>query len=190
MCRTGGRRCDGSNHTSRATQTTRKRVSRARKALREAKAGGDADAIAAAQQRLTAARAAHQEARETMRPNDDTAPHARDVTRDDRSDANTNPPSTQDTDRLGRATVRVVNNHVSHISGNATVYQADVIHGPLVFDTGPDRDVTTEPAPRTTRPTGTGRAKVQAGLIFGGIHGAAHDVDVTATNIRRTRHTD
>lgn len=190
MCRTGGRRCDGSNHTSRSTQNTRKRVSRARKALREAKAGGDQDAITRARQRLATARAAHQEARNAMRHNDNTPDQDRDVTPDNGPDVHTNRPSTHDTDRSGPGTVRVVNNHVSHISGNATVYQADVIHGPLVFDAGPAGDVTTEPAPHTTRPGGSGRVRVQAGLIFGGVHGADDDVDVTAANIRHDPDTD
>lgn len=58
MCRTGGRRCKGSHASSRATQTTRKQRSRAQQALRQAKAAGDADAAAKAEQRLTQINAA------------------------------------------------------------------------------------------------------------------------------------
>ncbi|NUT91257.1 MAG: hypothetical protein HOY78_04430 [Saccharothrix sp.] len=80
MCRTGGRRCPGSHGSSRATQNTRKSVSRAKAALRAAKAAGDEDAIAAARQRLTDARAAHEQARNTLCRNDEPAPHGGDVT--------------------------------------------------------------------------------------------------------------
>jgi len=85
MCRAGGRRCKGSNASSRATQTARKQRSRANQALRQAKAAGDPEAIAAAQQRLDQANASVQAAKETaMRhhdhDHDNAADHGGDVT--------------------------------------------------------------------------------------------------------------
>jgi hypothetical protein len=73
MCRAGGRRCKGSNASSRATQTARKQRSRAKQALRQAKATGDPEAIAAAQQRLNQANANVQAAKENIvHHNDDS----------------------------------------------------------------------------------------------------------------------
>ncbi|MDX8048506.1 hypothetical protein SK571_03860 [Lentzea sp. BCCO 10_0798] len=80
MCRAGGRRCRGG--TGKATQATRKQRSRATKALREAKASGDQDAIRTATERLDAANEAHKAAKENaMREHDnhDTADHSGDV---------------------------------------------------------------------------------------------------------------
>ncbi|WP_309116738.1 hypothetical protein [Saccharothrix sp.] len=145
MCRTGGRRCDGSHTTSRATQTTRKRVSRARKALREAKASGDAAAVADAQQRLDAARTAHEKAKQAMRHND-TAPQDGDVTTE-RATATTSTPDT----------VVVVNNSANAGPGS-TVYQAAVINGPVAFGSnGPDFDF--------DGPDNGGGFRIQAGRI-------------------------
>jgi hypothetical protein len=62
MCRAGGRRCP--NAGGRSTQNTRQAVSRARKALREARETGNPVRIAAARERLTAARTAHRQAKD------------------------------------------------------------------------------------------------------------------------------
>lgn len=62
MCRAGGRRCP--NAGGRSTQNTRQAVSRARRALREAKATGDPAAVDTARQRLADARTAHQHAKD------------------------------------------------------------------------------------------------------------------------------
>lgn len=86
MCRAGGRRCKGSASSSRATQNTRKERSRAKHALRKAKASGDDDAIRKATERLDAANAAHTAAKENaMHHNDNdtggsTPGQERDVT--------------------------------------------------------------------------------------------------------------
>lgn len=83
MCRAGGRRCKGSQASSRATQTARKQRSRARQALRQAKAVGDGDAIAKAEQRLAQADATVQAAKENTVHSDDNsnaADHSGDVT--------------------------------------------------------------------------------------------------------------
>lgn len=81
MCRAGGRRCNGG--TGKATQATRKQRSRAKQALREARATGDPDAIRTATERLDAANEAHQAAKENAvhhNDNSNTADHSGDVT--------------------------------------------------------------------------------------------------------------
>ncbi|MGI5501459.1 hypothetical protein [Lentzea sp. CA-135723] len=82
MCRAGGRRCNGGS--GRATQATRKQRSRAKEALREAKASGDPEAIRTATERLAAADAAHAEAKENAMAHndhhDETAAQDGDVT--------------------------------------------------------------------------------------------------------------
>lgn len=80
MCRAGGRRCTGSTTGSRATQNTRQQRSRARRALRAAKASGDTEAIAAAQRRLDAANAAHQTAKENAMTHNNDPGQPGDVT--------------------------------------------------------------------------------------------------------------
>ncbi|MFI9011015.1 hypothetical protein ACIGNX_27650 [Actinosynnema sp. NPDC053489] len=83
MCRAGGRRCKGSQASSRATQTARKQLSRARQALRQAEAAGDGDAIAKAEQRLAQANANVQAAKENIvhgNDNRNAADHSGDVT--------------------------------------------------------------------------------------------------------------
>ncbi|MGW6449501.1 hypothetical protein [Lentzea sp. NPDC055074] len=81
MCRAGGRRCIGGS--SRSTQATRQQRSRAKRALREARAGGDPDAIRTATERLDAANEAHQAAKENAmshHDHDNTAAQSGDVT--------------------------------------------------------------------------------------------------------------
>lgn len=84
MCRAGGRRCDGSNSSDRATQNTRQQRSRAKRALRKAQASGDAEAVRKATERLAAASAAHTAAKEEAvarkDKHDETEGHGRDVT--------------------------------------------------------------------------------------------------------------
>ncbi|GAA2980636.1 hypothetical protein [Actinokineospora diospyrosa] len=64
MCRAGGPRCSGSHSNGRATQTTRKAVSRARAALKAATAAGDVEAIDNARARLVTAQSAHQQVKD------------------------------------------------------------------------------------------------------------------------------
>lgn len=80
MCRAGGHRCKGSHASSRTTQNTRQQRSRARRALKKAKASGDADAIRKATERLDTANAAHQSAKEKAMHRNDSADQPRDVT--------------------------------------------------------------------------------------------------------------
>lgn len=82
MCRAGGRRCKGSQASSRATQTARKQRSRARQALQQATAAGDHDAIAKAEQRLAQANTNVQAAKENIvhSDNSNAADHSGDVT--------------------------------------------------------------------------------------------------------------
>lgn len=142
MCRTGGRRCPGSS--AKATQNTRKAVSRARQALRAAQTSGDPETVTAARQRLDTARAAHRQAKEnaanqhhnhhrdegqdhTAGPTGTTA-HAGDVTPPTATGDTTTTQSTQDsrTHRYGGFMIRNTNT----ASGNAHVgSQHDVYYG-------------------------------------------------------------
>ncbi|ROP39094.1 hypothetical protein [Saccharothrix texasensis] len=156
MCRAGGRRCP--NAGGRSTQNTRQAVSRARRALRQAKQTGNPHGITAARERLDTARTAHQQAKDTaVNPHhhegqdhaadhDTTAGHDRDVTPAPTTDDTTTGPSTQDSrHRFGGFMLHNTNN----VHGNARVgSQHDVHHGTTRFTTrtGPaprhDRDVT------------------------------------------------
>lgn len=118
MCRAGGRRCNGSTSSSRATQTARQQRSRARRALRQARAAGDDNAIQQAQQRLDDANAilkrhkensvsSHDSHDSEQQPRDDAARQHGDVT--------------------------------NIVHGEIHGFQADVINGGLTFDASTGR---------------------------------------------------
>jgi hypothetical protein len=91
MCRTGGRRCTGSTHNGHATQITRQRISRARRALRTATAAGDPTVIDTARKRLTDARAAHTAAKENTMSHNETPDQTGDGTGPEDNAANPKP---------------------------------------------------------------------------------------------------
>ncbi|MBB5807043.1 hypothetical protein F4560_006811 [Saccharothrix ecbatanensis] len=140
MCRAGGRRCKGGKTSSRATQRTRKAVSRARKHLRNATATGDQAAIDTARQRLAEARDAHEKAKNTMGHND-IPDQPGDVT----PDATTGQSSTQDTGTQDQGDAF---NQVGTVHGNVYTY-GDVVN---IGDTT-----------RINIRTGTGRATTPTG---------------------------
>ncbi|MEU4801203.1 hypothetical protein [Actinosynnema sp. NPDC023587] len=148
MCRAGGRRCP--NAGGRSTQNTRKGVSRARQALRAAKACGDDNTVATARERLAVARKAHQEAKNAMDHHEhdhttahDTPRHDGDVTAED---------TTAHTDRHDRHTFAVHNQVTGTVNG--ILVQGNVIHGPIGVTVGDgvtadhDGDVTGPPRHR------------------------------------------
>jgi hypothetical protein len=132
MCRTSGRRCPGAGE--RSTQNTRQAVSRAKAALRTAKQSGDSDQITAARDRLTTARAAHQDAK------DATTVHATPGQRGDVTDQHE--PPTKDTgmdhqddkphgddhqDQPQRTGFTIHNTNIA--TGNARVGSQHDVHG-------------------------------------------------------------
>ncbi|MBP2340282.1 hypothetical protein JOF41_006460 [Saccharothrix coeruleofusca] len=153
MCRAGGRRCP--NASGRSTQNTRQAVSRARRALRQAKETGDPAEITAARERLDTARTAHRQAKDDAvnqrhpkgqdpaADHDTTAGHDRDVTPPTTTDDTTTGASTRDesTYRYGGFTLH--NTNIAH-SGAHVGSQHDVTHGSTSFryTAGDDGDVT------------------------------------------------
>lgn len=143
MCRAGGRRCKGSHASSQATQNARKQRSRAKQALRHAKASGDQDAIAAAQQRLDQANANVQAAaKENIvhhNDNHETAAHGGDVTT----------PKAAPTPITGALSDKpLLDNTWGHLGSNSAVhYHDDGPVGTAVKYMGPDAkmDVDGEP---------------------------------------------
>lgn len=155
MCRAGGRRCP--NAGGRSTQNTRKAVSRARRALRQAQQTGNPTEITAARDRLTAARTAHHHAKDTTVNHHDngqdhtadpptTAGHDRDVT-PPATDDTTTQPSTQDSRTRRYGGIVLHNTNIAH-PGSHVGSQHDVHHGTTRFTTRAnpaarhDRDVT------------------------------------------------
>lgn len=128
MCRTGGRRCKGSHASSRATQKTRKQRSRAKQALRKAQTSGDADAIRKATERLDAANAAHQAAKEKAVSHNDNAGQHGDVTAENAAPE----PRTEDT-------VRQTGNVTNIVYGENHGYQTGHINGGLTFNASTGR---------------------------------------------------
>ncbi|GGP36003.1 hypothetical protein [Saccharothrix coeruleofusca] len=170
MCRAHGRRCPGSAHSSRATQTTRKAVSRARAALRKAKASGDADAIDAARQRLDTARAAHHQAKDNTMRDHNTPAHDRDVTGDQQQ--------SEHTTHTWTSPDGMVTNTVHGTIGPDAV-QADTITGPVTIHNRPTDHPASTPVPEDV-PEDV-RAFVRAGLVTLGPDGRpVRRRDVTA----------
>ncbi|GAA3621361.1 hypothetical protein GCM10022267_04430 [Lentzea roselyniae] len=118
MCRSGGRRCKGSANSSRATQTARQQRSRARRALRQARAAGDDSAAQQAQQRLDDANAILKRHKENR------------VSSHDSHDADQQP-----RDDAARQHGDVTN----IVHGEIRGFQADVINGGLTFDASTGR---------------------------------------------------
>ncbi|GAA3890955.1 hypothetical protein GCM10022243_64840 [Saccharothrix violaceirubra] len=139
MCRAGGRRCKGSSRSGKATQTHRKRLSRARKALRNAQASGDQAAIAAAQHRLDQLKQATQDGDVTPGttghdavPTDTPAGQNEDVT-DQHQDQDRKDEDVTDRHRTRRPFLHNTNT----VEGNARVGSQHDIH---VSDHTSDRD--------------------------------------------------
>lgn len=136
MCRAGGRRCP--NAGGRSTQNTRKAVSRARAALRQAKATGDTTAIEAAQQRLADARTAHHHAKEhtvNHRDHDNTADQHGDVTtprHTDQPDSSHHDNGPTPDERPGGFGFVLHNTNIAE-SGAHVGSQHDVVHGDSGF---------------------------------------------------------
>ncbi|WP_033439386.1 hypothetical protein [Saccharothrix sp. NRRL B-16314] len=152
MCRAGGRRCP--NAGGHATQNTRQAVSRARKALREAKEIGNPTAVDTARQRLTDARTAHQEAKDAVNHHHDegqdhatdpstTADQGGDVTPEAPAGPPTTPPSTPDTTGHGQDHDDDGFNHVGTVTGTVHTHGDVVHHGDTIrIRTTGNRDAT------------------------------------------------
>jgi hypothetical protein len=114
MCRTGGRRCSGSN--GKAKNKLRQQIHRARRAVDTARAAGDTAAVAAGEARIKAANTALNALKEQDQRQETAAPHG-DVTL----------PPTSEHDDTERVTV-VNTNH-----GGTVGIQGDVVTGAGVF---------------------------------------------------------
>lgn len=170
MCRTGGRRCPGSNSHGRATAAARQRKSRAERAYRAALAAGDterAETEKARRDNAAAEIAAHHAAHTTATqstteatmptppsPDENSTAHHRDVT--------SRPGHT------GTGRPLTVTNHISGQAAN--VYQSDVITGGITVGPGGMRMGTASTTGNTGMP---GWAQ---DLVYRTTHAAADDL--------------
>ncbi|WP_158842648.1 hypothetical protein [Saccharothrix deserti] len=159
MCRAGGRRCP--NAGGRSTQNTRQAVSRARRALREAKQIGNPTEIDAARDRLDTARTAHRQAKDNavnQHHHEDqdhaadpstTAGHDGDVTPQTTPDDTTTAPSTPDTSGNRGSGFTL---HSTNIAGPGAYVdiQAGVVVGSRTIVTGHHHEGQDHAADRST----------------------------------------